>query len=86
MKERRFFTEHYGAIVVASYTLLMAMVIFVLAMPLSLKIALLVISVAVFGVTMRSAKPHEPPMGAAEEVVGVKRPPSGLDSRGRHAA
>jgi hypothetical protein len=85
MKDGHIFAEHYGAIVVTSYTLLMAMVIFFMAMPLSAQITLLIISTVGFVVMMRPT-PQDQPMGAAVEVEGVARPRPGLDSHGRRAA
>lgn len=84
MQDRHVFTGHYGAIVVTAYTLLMAMVIFFMAIPVSLRILLLVISAAAFALIMRPVKPQEPPMGIGSDLEGVSRPRPRLDSPHRH--
>jgi membrane protein implicated in regulation of membrane protease activity len=69
MAEGRFLAEHYRPIVVLIYTLLMAVIIFFLAIPLKVQLILLVISVAVFIFVMRPVAVHEPPMGGPEGVA-----------------
>ena len=74
MQDRHFFTEHYGAIVVTSYMLVMAMVIFFMTIPLSVQLLLLIVSAAGFAVTIRPADPPEP-VAAGSNLDGVIRPP-----------
>jgi len=83
-EDKHVFTEHYGAIVVTAYTLLMAMVIFLMTIPMSVRILLLVISAATFALIMRPAKPPDPPMGTSSDLEGVRRPRPVLDSPNRH--
>jgi hypothetical protein len=84
LQDKQFFTEHYGAIVVTAYTLLMAMVISFMAIPASVRILLLVISAVAMAVIMRPAKPQEPPMGTSSDLEGIRRPRPELDSPHRH--
>jgi hypothetical protein len=84
LQDKHVFTEHYGVIVVTAYTVLMAMVIFFMAIPVSVRIPLLVISAAAFALIMRPAKPPEPPMGTSTDLEGLSRPRPGLDSTNRH--
>jgi hypothetical protein len=76
MRDRHFFTDHYGAIVVTSYALLMAMVIFFMAIPLSVQLLLLVISTAAFAVTIRPGERYDPNLVTGSDLDGITRPPN----------
>jgi len=84
MEEKHFFTEHYGTIVVTAYTLVIAMVIFFLAIPWKVQLLLLVVSVAVFILIMRTGAPNEPPLGTGATSEGIVRPRPKLGSEKPH--
>jgi hypothetical protein len=84
-QDRNFISKHYAAIVVASYSLLMAMVIFFMAIPLSVQLLLLVVSTAVFAVAMGPEQPDDPPMGTSEDLEGIERPRPASEPPSRQA-
>lgn len=74
MVEGRFLAEHYTPIVITIYTLLLAVVIFFLAIPLKVQLVLLIVAVAAFLLILRPvAAPHEPPMGGHASSEGIAR-------------
>jgi len=83
MSHRNIFVDFYGPIVVVVYTLLTAMVIFFMALPMGVKVSCLVVSAAVYAVSMRGAAPDGPPMGTGADSEGIARPRPGLDPHSR---
>ena len=76
MSRRNIFVDFYGPIVIVVYTLLTAMVVFFMALPMSVKVSCLVVSAAVYALVMSPAEPHDAPMGTGAESEGIARPPS----------
>ena len=79
MSHRNILVDFYGPTVVVVYTLLTAMVVFFMALPMGVKVSCLVVSAAVYALAMSQAKPRDPrdpPMGTRAEAEGIARPPS----------
>lgn len=78
MEERRtLFTERYQLILITLYTLLMAMVIFFLAIPRALQIGLLLASVLVLVWMLNHQFAEEPPCGTNIGAEAIDRPRAG---------
>jgi hypothetical protein len=69
------YERHYTSVVVVAYTLLMAGIIFFLAIPVKVQIFLLLVSAAVFVLIMRpTAQPEYLGTGASPEGIARPRP------------
>lgn len=78
MEERRtVLTEHYEILLIVVYILLMAMVIFFLAIPKGLQIGLVVASALVLIWMLHQHWADEPPCGSNIGGEGIDRPRAG---------
>lgn len=78
MEEGRIVRDHYAAVVIVAYSLILAIVLFVLAIPMHVKIILLVIAIAGFAAIIRSARSRDVPMGSSPDVESMVRPRPGV--------
>lgn len=84
MEEGRIIRDHYAAAVILAYSLILAIVLFVLAIPVGVKIVLLVIAVAGFGAIIRAAQSRDVPMGSSPDADSIVRPRPGVHSPSGH--
>jgi len=77
--EHSFFTDHYEALLIGAHIVLVAGVIFFMALSTTFQIGLLVASALFLIVMMHSGESNEPPCGAAIGRERIARPRPGFE-------